>query len=84
MDRIECQACTEASREDKGCSSCWGYGIIAQKSACKCGREYWERPGNRTMYEGMRYRSFDGLTFVVEKDFNIRCVHCPIEPESKT
>jgi hypothetical protein len=74
-ETIHCQSCDE-TREDKGCSSCWGYGIIAQKAFCKCGRPYWERPGTRTMYAGMRYRSLDGLTFIVGEKFEVRCVHC--------
>lgn len=80
MNKITCQACNGTgndSGEESGCSCCGGYGIVASTGKCDgCGREFWERPGCRTVYSGKRYRSLDGLTFIVGDDLKSRCIHC--------
>lgn len=74
MDRIECKARHD---ENGGCSACGGYGFLVQLCKAKCcGKEYWSRPGNFTVYAGKRYRTFDGTYFIVGEDLESRCTEC--------
>ena len=79
-ERISCQACCgtgDDSGKNSGCGCCGGYGFLLEKTSCKgCGRECWQRPGNHTLHVGKRFRSFDGLTFIVGSKFEVCCWHC--------
>lgn len=81
MTTIKCQA-----KHDKngGCSTCGGYGSVIVKSFCgKCKKPYWGRPGNYTMYEGKRWRSFDGLAIRSSMEHGVVCAECYEENPSE-
>lgn len=72
MNQIPCQ-CTQPLN---GCPSCSGFGYVLELAKCHaCFRTYWVRPGVHTMYEGKRWRTFDGLAMVV-KDGRSVCFEC--------
>lgn len=78
MNIIPCQC----DQPKNGCPSCGGYGYVLSVTRChKCFKPYWARPGVHTIYEGKRWRSFDGLKMVVHKGTSI-CLEC-FEKESK-
>lgn len=73
MTEIKCQKCKP---EDQGCERCGGYKVIVAKVHLQCcGREYWTRPGVRSMYDGKTWESFDGLGLIC-KDGKTQCLEC--------
>lgn len=83
-ERIYCQECMGRgyhNPDQTGCNTCGGYGIVAEEATTECcGRAFWVRPGNHTTYVGKRYRSFDGLGFVVRNGHISVCQYCEREP----
>lgn len=77
MNQIKCKA---EHDHNNGCSSCGGYKVVFFKQHCPtCKRFGWMRPGAFTTYVGKRYKTVDGLEFVVETlraGAPDRCVYC--------
>ena len=73
MNKIKCQ---QNNCKENGCSTCSGYGYVLETSHTPCcNKETWIRPGNYTIYEGKRRRSFDGLELVVRNGESV-CLEC--------
>lgn len=81
MTEIPCQA---KHREDGGCSTCGGYGVVLVQSKLPCcGKLYWHRPGGGfTVYEGKRWTSIDGVDTVWTLGGQL-CEECYALGESK-
>lgn len=71
-------------REETGCGTCGGYGVVLVKKACKgCGRESWVRPGVFTSYEGKEYYTVDGLKMFCHGHTE-HCLNCEESLKVKT
>lgn len=74
MQVIKCHACKP---EDSGCTNCGGFKVKLQRIECQCGHAYWDYPRRgETVYEGKRYRAFDGTTVTIHFDGPNDCSKC--------
>ena len=73
MEQISCQGkyCMK-----NGCPTCGGTGIVFEKDRCRCGQEYWTRPGVVHEWEGKCYRSVDGLLIICHLTEPNGCEKC--------
>ena len=62
--KIECKD-ERCLGPDEGCPTCGGYQYVLGPAKCtKCSRMGLVNPGARTVYEGRRFRTIDGVGFV--------------------